>query len=155
WMGLDYEQPGLSPPRTRGARRWLPQRAWLDGAVLVVERGGAVRQCDLAAASEGTLPAARLDRFLVLRAWAGTSQGPPTPLAIPFQRRGSSSCSSARTACGGWPTPSGRTRARRRAWRANCGAWPIPKNGVTRPVTGPCVLARRAGDGRRARTSPT
>jgi len=44
WIVLDYEQPGLSPPRTRGSRRWLLQRAWLDGTVLVVERGQAVRQ---------------------------------------------------------------------------------------------------------------
>jgi hypothetical protein len=86
-MVLDYEQPGLSPPDTRGSRRWLPQRAWLDGTVLVVERGGAVRQCDLAAASGVTLRARRFDGFLVLRAYEGTSQDPSVALAVRFQRR--------------------------------------------------------------------
>jgi hypothetical protein len=86
-MVLDYEQPGLSPPGTRGSRRWLPQRAWLDGAVLVVERGDAVRQCDLAAASEVTLRAGRLDGFLVLRAYEAASGDPSVALAVRFQRR--------------------------------------------------------------------
>ena len=86
-MVLDYDQPGLNPPRTRGSRRWLPQRAWLDGTVLVVERGHAVRQCDLAAASEVTLRAGRLDGFLVLRAYQGASEDPSISLAIRFQRR--------------------------------------------------------------------
>lgn len=85
-MVLDYEQPGLSLPDTRGSRRWLPQRGWLDGTVLVVERGAAVRRCDLAAASEVTLRAGRLDGFLVLRARAAPGQGPPLGLAIRFQR---------------------------------------------------------------------
>jgi hypothetical protein len=87
WIVLDYEQPGLSPPRTRGSRRWLPQHAWLNGTVLVVERGHAVRQCDLATASDVTLRVGRLDGFLVLRAYEGTSEDPSVLLAIQFQRR--------------------------------------------------------------------
>ena len=86
-MVLGYEQPGLSPPRTRGSRRWLPQRAWLDGTVLVVERDDAARQCDLAAASAVTLRARRLDGFLVLRAYQPPSDDPSVALAIRFQRR--------------------------------------------------------------------
>ena len=86
-MVLDYQQPGLSPPDTRGSRRWLPQRAWLDGTVLVVERDDAARQCDLAAASAVTLRARRFDGFLVLRAYQSTSDDPPVALAIRFQRR--------------------------------------------------------------------
>jgi hypothetical protein len=87
WIALDYDQPGLSPPRSRGSRRWLPQQAWLDGVVLVVERGRDVRQCDLASASEVTLRVGRLDGFLVLRACAGESGAPAVSLAIRFQRR--------------------------------------------------------------------
>jgi hypothetical protein len=87
WIVLDYEQPGLSPPATRGARRWLPQHAWLDGTTLVVERGPAVRQCDLAAASDVTLRAGRRDGFLVLRACEGGSKNPSVQLAIQFRRR--------------------------------------------------------------------
>ena len=82
---LDYAQPGLSPPRTRRSRRWLPQQAWLDGTVLVVERGQHVRRCDLAAASDLTLGAARLDRFLVLRAYEGNAADPAVALAVQFQ----------------------------------------------------------------------
>jgi hypothetical protein len=87
WIVLDYDHPGLSPPATRGSRRWLPQHAWLDGTALVVERGRAVRQCDLATASDVTLKAGRFDGFLVLRACAGGSKNPSVQLAIQFQRR--------------------------------------------------------------------
>jgi hypothetical protein len=87
WIVLDYEQPGLSPPATRGSRRWLPQHAWLDGTTLIVERGPAVRQCDLAAASDVTLRAGRLDGFLVLRACVGEDKNPSVLLAIQPRRR--------------------------------------------------------------------
>jgi hypothetical protein len=87
WILLDYDQPGLSPPQTRGSRRWLPQHAWLDGTVLVVERAQAARQCDLAAASGVTLQTGRLDRFLVLNAFEGHDQDPSVSLAVRFQRR--------------------------------------------------------------------
>jgi hypothetical protein len=87
WIVLDYEQPGLSPPGTRGSRRWLPQHAWLHGTVLVVDRGHDVRRCDLATASEVTLRVGRLDGFLVLRAREGGSEVPAVSLAIRFQRR--------------------------------------------------------------------
>lgn len=86
-MVLDYEQPGLSPPRTRGSRRWLPQRAWLDGTVLVVERAQTARRCDLAAASGVTLRAGRLDRFLVLSVFADQGRAPAVTLAVRYQRR--------------------------------------------------------------------
>ncbi len=107
WIVLDYDQPGLSPPSTRGARRWLPQHAWLDGTTLVVERGGAVRaramvtramvtsamvtsavrRCDLATASGVTLRTGRLDGFLVLRAHQGGSKNPSVQLAILYRRQ--------------------------------------------------------------------
>ena len=45
------------------------------------------RRCDLAAASEVTLQAGRLDGFLVLRACEGSDQAPSVSLAIRFQRR--------------------------------------------------------------------
>jgi hypothetical protein len=86
WFVLDYEQPGLSPPATQGARRWLPQHAWLDGTTLVVEHD-AVRQCDLATASDLTLRAGRLDRFLVLRACADGSKNPSVQLVIQYRRQ--------------------------------------------------------------------
>jgi hypothetical protein len=55
--------------------------------VLVVERGDAARQCDLAAASEVTLRAGWLDGFLVLRAYEGTGRAPSVSLAVRLQRR--------------------------------------------------------------------
>jgi hypothetical protein len=88
WIVLDYDQPGFSPPRTLSSQRWLPQYAWLVGTVLVVERGNALRQCDLATASEVTLRAGWLDGVLVLSAREGTSEDPPVRLAIKFERRG-------------------------------------------------------------------
>jgi ribosomal protein S18 acetylase RimI-like enzyme len=87
WILLDYDQPGLSPPATRGSRRWLPQHAWLDGTTLVVERGNAARRCDLATVCDVTLRAARLDGFLVLRAHAGGDKNPSVQLAIQYRRR--------------------------------------------------------------------
>jgi hypothetical protein len=87
WILLDYHQPGLSPPATRGSRRWLPQHAWLDGTTLVVERGNAARRCDLATVCDVTLRAARLDGFLVLRAYAGGDKNPSVQLAIQYRRR--------------------------------------------------------------------
>jgi hypothetical protein len=86
WFVLDYEQPGLSPPATRRARRWLPQHAWLDGTTLIVERD-AVRQCVLATASDVTLEAGRFDGFLVLRAYEGGGKNPSVQLAIQYRRR--------------------------------------------------------------------
>lgn len=68
WIVLDYDQPGLSPPVARGSRRWLPQHTWLDGTTLIVERD-AVRQCDLATASDVTLKAGRFDGFNAPRDW--------------------------------------------------------------------------------------
>lgn len=87
WIVLDYDRPGLSAPATRGSRRWLPQHAWLDGTTLVVERGNAARQDDLATASDVTLKAGRFDRFLVLRAYEGGSKNPSVQLAIQYRRR--------------------------------------------------------------------
>ena len=55
--------------------------------MLVVDRGDAVRRCDLAAASEVTLQAGRLDGFLVLRACEAANEDPSIALAVRFQRR--------------------------------------------------------------------
>jgi hypothetical protein len=87
WIVLDHDRPGLSPPRTRGSRRWLPQHAWLDGTTLVVERGNAARRCDLTAVSDVTLRAGRLDGFLVLRAYEGEDKTPSVQVAIQYRRR--------------------------------------------------------------------
>jgi hypothetical protein len=86
WIVLDYDQPGLSPPVTRASRRWLPQHAWLDGTTLIVERD-AVRQCDLATASDVTLKAGRSGGLLVLRACEGGGKNPSVQLAIQYRRR--------------------------------------------------------------------
>jgi hypothetical protein len=82
WIVLDYDQPGFGPPSTLRPGRWLPQHAWLDGTVLVVERGSAVRQCDLAAASKVTLRAGMLDKVHVLRAYEAGGGQAPVALAI-------------------------------------------------------------------------
>lgn len=81
WVVLDNDQPGLSPPR------WalLPQHAWLDGTVLVVERGGVLSRCDLATATRMTLKFQLLGGFLVLRAYEGDGV-PPVELAVECRR---------------------------------------------------------------------
>jgi hypothetical protein len=59
----------------------------VSGTTLVVERGPAVRQCDLATASDVTLRAGRRDGSLVLRAYEGEGENPSVQLAIQYRRR--------------------------------------------------------------------
>jgi hypothetical protein len=57
-MSLARQQIGDQPERRRvfggsfaAICPLLPQKAWLQGSLLIVERGGEVRQCDLATAT--------------------------------------------------------------------------------------------------------